>query len=86
MRHLFDKNIFRSNFDPLGNNHASGRKVLIEMIHRRALDLSENGKPRGRYTIPMPIGVPDRRVEIPIEWPFGIEKELTISKYHNVIR
>jgi hypothetical protein len=71
MRHLFEKNIFRSNFDPLGNNHSSGRKVLIKMTHRRALDLSKNGKPSGRNGIPMPIGAQDRRVEIPIEWPLG---------------
>ncbi len=55
----------------LGNNHSSGRKMLIEMTHHRALDLSENGTPRGRYRIPMPIGAPDRRVEIPIEWQLG---------------
>jgi hypothetical protein len=71
MRHLLDKNIFQSNFDPLENNHSSGRRVLIEATHRRALDLSENGTSRSRYRISMPIGVSDRQVKILIECQLG---------------
>jgi len=50
---------------------SSGRKLSVELTYRRALDLSERGKARGRYKISMPIGSSDRRVEIPIEWQIG---------------
>jgi hypothetical protein len=53
----FDKNLlFSSKFQPIENNRSSARKVPVEITHRRALDLSENGTPTCRSRGSMPIG------------------------------
>src|SRR5690348_15902414 len=63
-------------FRSIGNDYSSGCKPLVKTTYRRALDPSENGKPRGRFEISMPNGSQNRRVEIPIGWPVGKKAKL----------